>query len=87
MIDLIERLADMIARNGYDVQFQEADGGYIFDIVHEPTQRQAVYAFNRGSQDAAVRAMARQYCTDDQLNELAGAGVEAFEPVAHGEAR
>ncbi|MEM1354602.1 MAG: hypothetical protein AAGC44_03485 [Planctomycetota bacterium] len=79
MKDLIERLAQMITRNGYEVAFHQDEGGFIFDIVHQPTQRQAVYAFNRSSLDAAVRAMARQYCTDEQLNELAESGVNLIE--------
>lgn len=84
MLNLIERLAEMISHNGYEVSLHQDSAGYLFDIVHQPTQREAVYAFNTTNRDVAVRAMARQYCTDDQLNELAGAGIEVLEPLALG---
>lgn len=79
MSELTLRLAEMIALNGYQVSTQENEDGFIFDIVHQATMREAVYAFDNNSFQAAFRAMARQYLTDQQLNELTLEGVDVVE--------
>ena len=80
MPDPIRRLTEMIAANGYLVAYTQGPKGTMVDIVHEPTQRESTYGFNPATQATALRAMASQYCTIDQLNELARFGVDLLEP-------
>lgn len=71
MIDLVNRLANCVADNGYDVFVQQQSNGMVFNIVHEPTRREAVYGFNAASYFEVCARIAQQYCTADQLNALA----------------
>lgn len=80
MPDPIRRLTEMIAANGYEVAYTQSPAGTMVDIVHQPTQRESTYGFNQATQATALRAMASQYCTIDQLNELARLGVDLLEP-------
>jgi hypothetical protein len=75
MPDAVLKLTEMIARNGYQVACTIGPDRTLVEIVHEPTQREAVYGFNVTSRAAALSAMASQYCTVDQLNELASFGL------------
>ncbi|MEM1355912.1 MAG: hypothetical protein AAGC44_08895 [Planctomycetota bacterium] len=76
MIDLVNRLADCVADNGYDVFVQQMSNGYVFNIVHQATDREAVYGFNAASYFDVCSRIASQYCTHDQLNALADQGAD-----------
>jgi len=74
MIDLVNRLAKCVADNGYEVFVQQLSNGFVFNILHQPTDREAVYGFNAASYFEVCGRIASQYCTHDQLNTLADHG-------------
>lgn len=76
MIDLINRLAKCVADNGYDVFVQQMSNGFVFNIVHHATDREAVYGFNDASYFDVCGRIASQYCTHDQLNTLSALGAD-----------
>lgn len=82
MIDLVNRLAKCVADNGYEVFVQQLSNGFVFNILHHATDREAVYGFNDASYFEVCGRIASQYCTHDQLNTLADHGATWVRIVA-----